>query len=1303
MEYRLLGPLEVLDGSGQKLPLAGARQQSVLAALLLRAGQTVAVERLVDQLWEEPPLTAARTVQAYVSRLRKELRAGAIESRPGGYALLLNGDHLDLHAFEQAAEDGRAALASGDCERAAQLLRQALALWRGPALAGLASEALRREAERLEEQRLQVLEDRLEAELRVGRHRRVVPELRALIDEHPFRERPRAQLMLALYRSGRSGEALAMYRETRSLFNEEIGMEPGEELRALERAILRDDPALQAALGQEGAEGAAEQPTVTVPAGTITFLFTDIEGSTALAKRLRDRYGELLEQHQLLLRAAFEGHEGLEIDTQGDSFFFAFARAKDAVVAVVEAQRALTAHGWPEGDEVHVRMGLHTGEPTVGEHGYTGFGVHRGARIAAAGHGGQVLLSNATRELVEDDLPDGVGVRNLGTYQLKDVDRSEHLFQLTIDGLPSEFPPLKAPKVAEPHPLRRRAILLAALAGVIAAAVAIAIFAIGQGGGGSIEAASGNSVGFLDPASNRLVANVDVGATPTHVAVGEGAVWVTNADDRSVSRIDPVKPALVQTITVGNGPSGIIVGNGAVWVANSLDGTVSRIDPATNEVVQPIAVGNRPLGIAYAAGSVWVANTGDSTISRIDADSGRVKKTLQIAATELAFGAATLWASQRAVNQVARIDPKTNKLAAAPITVGNGPSAIAFGDGAAWVVNTLDGTVSRIDPDTNSVETIGVGNGPAAVAVGLDAVWVSNEFGGTAAQIDPRKNQLVGQLRVGNRPQGVAIAGGNVLVAVRHSGPSHRGGTLRMRMNAPPGEKLIDSIDTARAYLPTSLPILRMTGDGLVAFRQASGLAGTQLVPDLAVSLPPPIDGGRTYAFRLRKGIRYSNGRRVKASDFRATFERDFRIGTPTTYYDGIVGAPRCRRIPKRCNLSRGIVADDAARSVTFHLREPDPEFLYKLALGFAYVVPAGTPPHEVGTRPLPATGPYRIANYRPKQGLKLVRNRYFHEWSQAAQPDGYPDEILLRSGGTIDQAIRDVIRGKADLLFLSGQLSQGQRAELETRYASQVHTNPLTATHSLFLNTRVAPFNRLDVRRALNYGADRAAALQAYGGPNAAQPTCQILPPGFPGYRPYCPYSAGSSARGRWTRPNLTKARALVARSGTRGMRVTVWGSTETRGYTQFAVKLLRSLGYRVSTKVFDAFPTYQHAIEDSGNKAQIGFTGWGADYPAASTFFGPLFSCESFVPESPQNLSDSEFCDADVDGLIEQASREQATNPAAARVLWERVDREIVDQAPYVPLHNPKVFDVLSKRVGNYQYSASGVGMLIDQLWVR
>jgi peptide/nickel transport system substrate-binding protein len=471
-------------------------------------------------------------------------------------------------------------------------------------------------------------------------------------------------------------------------------------------------------------------------------------------------------------------------------------------------------------------------------------------------------------------------------------------------------------------------------------------------------------------------------------------------------------------------------------------------------------------------------------------------------------------------------------------------------------------------------------------------------------------------------------------------------------------------------------------------------------VPDLAVSLPTPTDGGRTYAFRLRPGVRYSTGAPVKPSDFRATIERDFEIGTKVTYYDGIVGAARCKTRPRRCDLSHGIVADDAAKTVTFHLVAPDPDFLYKLALSFVYVLPAGSPAHDVGTRPLPATGPYVIASYRPKHLLRLIRNKYFHEWSQAAQPEGYPDEIVLRIGGSSDAAIGDVLAGKADVIWLSRPLVQRQVTEVKTRYASQVHTDPTPTILALFLNTRVPPFDLLDVRRALNYAANRAAVLQANGGPDVGQPTCQILPPGFPGHRPYCPYTAGAATHGVWRAPNLGRARALVARSGTRGMKVTVWFPTEAAGFNRFAVKLLRSLGYRVSTKILGN--NYQAVVSDSRNKAQIGSTGWSPDYPAASDFFGPLFSCASFVPDSRNNSNVAKFCDPSIDRLIERALREQTTNPAASRALWERVDKEVVDQAPWVPLFTTKSFDILSRRVGNYQYSPTA-GELVDQLWVR
>jgi DNA-binding SARP family transcriptional activator len=245
MEYRVLGPLEALD-NGRRLNLGGPRQQAVLASMLVHADQTVALERLVDELWDEaPPETAKKTIRVYVSRLRKLLPDGAIERRPGGYVLRLDGHRFDLRRFEQHAEAGRSALAAGDRQQAADLLRQALNLWSGPALAGLGSEALRPEAKRLEELRLQTLEDRLEADLACGRHRDLVGELQALVAEQPLRQGLRAHLMLALYRSGRAGEALELYRQTHRLLVDELGIEPGEDLRALERAILRSDPALE--------------------------------------------------------------------------------------------------------------------------------------------------------------------------------------------------------------------------------------------------------------------------------------------------------------------------------------------------------------------------------------------------------------------------------------------------------------------------------------------------------------------------------------------------------------------------------------------------------------------------------------------------------------------------------------------------------------------------------------------------------------------------------------------------------------------------------------------------------------------------------------------------------------------------------------------------------------------------------------------------------------------------------------------------------------------------------------------------
>ncbi len=246
MEFRILGPLEVRDGD-REVPLGGPRQRAVLAILLTRAGEVVSQDRLIDELWgEEPPQTATNTLHGYLSHLREAVGRDVIESRAPGYVLRLEPGQLDLRRFERLAEQAARALGAGRAGEAAATLREALSLWRGPALADFAYEPFAQaEIARLEELRLGALERRLEADLALGRHGELVGELEALVAEHPLRERLRAQLMLALYRSGRQAEALAAYRDARQALVDELGIEPGPALQELERAILCQDPGLE--------------------------------------------------------------------------------------------------------------------------------------------------------------------------------------------------------------------------------------------------------------------------------------------------------------------------------------------------------------------------------------------------------------------------------------------------------------------------------------------------------------------------------------------------------------------------------------------------------------------------------------------------------------------------------------------------------------------------------------------------------------------------------------------------------------------------------------------------------------------------------------------------------------------------------------------------------------------------------------------------------------------------------------------------------------------------------------------------
>ena len=1197
MRYRVLGPLEVEADDGPVV-LGGQKERLLLAQLLARPNQVVPVEALVGGLWgEHPPLTAAKTLQSHVVRLRRALeparaRGAAGEvlvTREPGYLLRVAPGALDAARFEELTAAGRRALGDGSVELAGELLGEALGLWRGRAFEEfLDAEFGAAESDRLAELRLVALEDRIEAELRLGRHRELVAELEGLVREQPLRERLWAQFMLALYRSGRQADALLAYQRARSVLVEELGIDPGADLRRLHAAILAQDPALDLPTPAEAG------PSPEVPSG----------------------------------------HE--------------------------QAAQVLSLYDAEQASQVAAGGVEKTPSQTAGSHSHL-----RLVRTQVADQMADLRESGGERRVVP------AGRR-----------RS-----------------------------RRRLAMAGVLVAVLVATALVADRITDRGSGVATIAA--NSLGLIDLKSNTLVGQIPLEARSGQVAAGEGAVWVTNAEQGSISRVDAATRRVVQPITVGRDPAGVAAGDGAVWVTNSGDRSVSWINPATNTVVKTVPVGNGPTGIALGAGAVWVANSLDNSVSRIDPGTGNVVATIPVSGTPsgVAAGLGAVWVSNATDATVSQISPSSNKVVR-PISVGNGPSAIAVGAGAVWVANSLDGTVSRIDAASDTVVAlVGVGDSPSTVAVGRGAVWAASEVDGTVTRIDPDTNTVVRTLHVASAPAGAAVVGNGLWVGTGGAPTSHRGGTLKVTSGDVAG---LTSLDPAlwnqglNGFVQAQ--VLHLTSDGLVAYKQVGGVDGSTLVADLATALPRPTDGGTTYTFRLRPGIRYSTGQLVTPEDVRWSIERGFKLRSTIhrQAFQPIVGADACTRHPVTCRLSQGIVIDPAANTVTIHLARPDPNFLLNLAQPNASVVPAGTPATDLGTRPLPATGPYRIQAVVPKRTLTVVRNPQFREWSRQAQPDGYPDAIqwnLSGDGSEADEnaAVNAVERGQADVD--DGDPPSKRIDELTTRYTDQTHLVPFQGTFLMYLNTRVPPFNDPRVRRAVGYAVDRRVVQQLYRGSSGpAEPTCQILSPNFSGYQPYCPYTLDPSLAGAWTAPDRATAARLVKQSGTRGMPVTVWSFAQFAGVSRYFVRLLDSLGYHARLRTLGdqsgaGWDKFFGHLADSRNKAQMGAY-WNQGTTSPADAFSGL-RCGTFVPNDRNNQNVSEFCSQKVERRIQEALSLQATDPAKAGAAWAAVDRQIVDQAPAIGLLVPQEVDLVSRRVGNYQRNPVG-GVILSQLWV-
>jgi YVTN family beta-propeller protein len=844
------------------------------------------------------------------------------------------------------------------------------------------------------------------------------------------------------------------------------------------------------------------------------------------------------------------------------------------------------------------------------------------------------------------------------------------------------------------HRLRARWLIVGAVLVLVAAAGIVTTVILTNRPESSLAALPANSVGVIG-ADGSLHDAVPVGDNPDGVAYGFGSLWVANTTDNTVQRVNPRSREVTQTIDVGASPSAIAVSDRDVWVAT--DHTVTEIDGPTSEPVAKITVGALPAALAVTPAGVWVADSGDDDLQLIDIGLAKVVRKVPVGdgPDGLVADGGTIWVADGRDRTLLHLDATTGQPVSGTVSVGAGAKGLAIAVGSVWVANQAALSVTRIDLVTGRTQAvIPVGDGPNSIVAAHGRIWVSDEYKAAISVIDPGANRVTHTFAIGSSPHGLAVAGTTLwLTSSAYASRSHVGGTLAVESPDPSTD--VAGIDPAALYVSDLAMIERAVYDGLVAFRAKGGLDSVGLVPDLATEIPTPTEGGTRYTFTIRPNIRFSSGQTVQASDIRLGLIRELTVGRVSgqpKFYQAIKGASACLANPKHCDLTDGVIVDNANRRITFKLDEPDPTFLYKLT-SFVYATPPDAPATE-SRIPLAGTGPYMISAYKRGSLIELRRNPYFSQWSYAAQPDGYPDVIRYVKAASVDAQIDDVLAGRADVIF---HASNAKRfPEMLRRYPDQVRREPVFATQFITLNTQLRPFDDIHVRQALNYAVDRRVVAKLWGGTTAATPTCQILPPGFPGYIYNCPYADQDYT------PDLVKAKALVSKSGTAGMTVGVYGPNAGGPFkpvVSYVASVLRELGYHPVVHLIRADQGFE-ILGNPANKVQVGIgESWNADFPDASTYFDYLFSCAS-VPDYTEN--ESHYCSPATDRLIAQAKATELVDPAEARILWSDIDRQIVHDSPVIPGIDHVVSTFVSSRVGNYQSSPLDIPV-IDQAWVR
>ena len=1025
-----------------------------------------------------------------------------------------------------------------------------------------------------------------------------------------------------------------------------------------------------------------------------TFLIADVRGYTLFTQERGDEVAtKLAGKFAKIAREIVEARGGTLLELRGDEALCVFSSTREAIRAAVDLQQRFVEETLEQPElPLTVGIGLDAGEAVPVEGGYRGAALNLAARLCGQARAGEILATREVTHLARRI--EGARYEDRGSVSFKGISDPVVVVRVVPEGVD----PVERLRPFAPPPAgkrkTRRGWRVAVGVGIVLALTAIAIPVL-RSGDGAVHVET-NSIARMDAEDGSLDLATELGERPGASAIGLGSLWVAQPDRGVLVRLDLEDGSVVDTIRVGSTPAGVTIGDGSVWVVNAGDGTVSRINVETNEVSQMIPdVGTAPSGIAFGDGSLWVADTIGSELVRVNPASGDTKGVpLTGQPSGVTFTATGVWVSVAPAG-VARVDPADLSVTLAYQGVGNGPTAVLPAFGSIWAANHLDRTVTRLEPSTGRVEdTIEVGEGPNALAVAGDSLWVGNEFDSSIVQIDPTTNSVEPAVPVGGAALSLAVDGDGLWVTVGASATEHRGGTLAVASKGDAPHSIDPAVVTGSTNY--SWQILSITNDGLLAYKKVGGPDGSTLVPDLASSLPEVSADGLTYRFPLRQGIRYSTGDLVRPEDFRYGLERTLSLSRyPASFFSAIEGADACGPGTSVCDLSGSIVVDDDA--VTFHLARPDPDLPYKLALPPAFPVPATVAVTAQGLAPVPATGPYMIAE-ADADGIELVRNPRFDEWSAAAQPDGFVDAISWRFNQGSADAFNRLTSGELDWMAEAPQTDD--LASLQATHPTQLVPWQELDTIYVGLDIHRPPFDDERVRQALNYAINRDHVVDLFGGQTRKRLTCQIVPPSVPGYEPFCPYTLEPES-GVWSAPDLNRAHALIEDAGAVGERVTVLALDDPEGVLGTASQRVRTMGYvvdvlndlglRADLRIVHTLDEYLGAIFRGEHQAYL--FSWAPDYPR--DFIGPVFRCGSLA-------NSSRVCIDSVDAQIGAAKRLQTTDPAASNRALIRAEHQLVQLGVWVPLMNSVTTYAFSARTENIQVQPQQ-GILLSRLWVQ